>query len=225
MIRTRTTPFAVTVLGAVALLALVAPSAAAQAFVPAQGEGSVSILFQDQFYKYHVIPTKESQGLIYSDSLLVDVSFGLTDKIAVGIGLPWVATRYAGSSPHLLPDLSGPNPVDDGNWHSTAAGFSRRLPLQPHEESPERRNRRDALRRLGDAEPRLHLLRACRLRPRSERGADRSVRRKAVRERRSRTDHPGTICVRVRSTGRGHLAQSKPDVARGRRTSSPRSCG
>jgi hypothetical protein len=103
----------------IGLLAVTARSAAAQAFVPAQGEGTVSILFQDQFFKYHVIPTTQSQGLIYSDSVLVDVAYGLTDKVAVGIGLPWVATRYGGSSPHLLPDQSGIQPVDDGTWHST----------------------------------------------------------------------------------------------------------
>src|SRR5215831_14806191 len=112
-----------TTFAAAAVLALTARSAAAQAFVPAQGEGTVSALFQDQFFKYHASPTQHTQGLIYSDSLLVDVAYGVTDKIAVGIGLPWIATRYGGSSPHLLADLSGPNPVDDGTWHSTAQDF------------------------------------------------------------------------------------------------------
>ena len=102
-----------------ALLGPAAPLAAAQAFVPAQGEGTVSVLFQDQFFKYHEIPNKESEGLIYADSVLVDVSYGLTDKIALDIGLPFVATRYGGSSPHQLADGSGPNPIDDGTWHST----------------------------------------------------------------------------------------------------------
>jgi len=106
-----------------ALLALSAQSAAAQAFVPAQGEGTVSVLVQDQFFKYHASPTQYTQGLIYSDSVLVDFAYGLTDRVAVGIGIPWVATRYGGTAPHLLPDLSGPNPIDDGTWHSTAQDF------------------------------------------------------------------------------------------------------
>ena len=123
MIRARLVRTAATVFLTMAMSVSAATRASGQAFVPAQGEGTVSILFQDQFYKYHVIPTAEAPGLIYSDSLLVDVSYGLTDKVAVGIGLPWIATRYAGTTPHLLPDLSGPNPVDNGNWHATAQDF------------------------------------------------------------------------------------------------------
>ena len=72
-----------------------------QAFTPAQGEGAVSILFQDQFFKYHVIPTTETDaGQIYTKTLLFDVTYGLTDKVAVSVALPWVATRYSGTAPH-----------------------------------------------------------------------------------------------------------------------------
>jgi hypothetical protein len=121
MNRTLETWRRVTVLAAAALLGPVAGVARAQAFVPAQGEGTVAVLFQNQFFKYHVVPTREVDiGHIYSDSLLVDMSYGLTDKLAIGVGLPWVATRYNGTAPHPLPDFSGPNPVDDGTWHSTA---------------------------------------------------------------------------------------------------------
>jgi hypothetical protein len=103
-----------------AMLGAVVP-VEAQAFVPAQGEGSVSVLFQNQFFKYHVVPTREVDiGHIYSNSVLTDVTYGVTDKVAIGLGLPWVATRYNGSAPHPLADFSGPNPVDDGTWHSTA---------------------------------------------------------------------------------------------------------
>jgi hypothetical protein len=106
---------------AAAMLGPLVPIAAGQAFVPAQGEGSVAVLFQNQFFKYHLVPTKEVDiGHIYSNSLLADMTYGLTDRVAIGIGLPWVATRYNGAAPHPLADFSGPNPVDDGTWHSTA---------------------------------------------------------------------------------------------------------
>ena len=107
-----------------AMLGLVAPSATAQAFVPAQGEGAVSLLFQSQFFKYHLTPTQQVDiGHIYADSVLVDLTYGLTDKTAINVSLPWVATRYNGTAPHPLPDFSGPNPVDDGSWHSTIQDF------------------------------------------------------------------------------------------------------
>jgi hypothetical protein len=110
---------------AAAAVLLLAPSAArAQAFTPAQGEGSVSVLYQDQFFKYHMAPTTEvDAGPIYARTMLFDVTYGLTDRIAISVGLPWVATRYGGPSPHPLADFSGPNPIDDGSWHQTAQDF------------------------------------------------------------------------------------------------------
>jgi hypothetical protein len=116
--------FSSSVFLAAAMLGLLAPSAEAQAFVPAQGEGAVSLLFQDQFFKYHLTPTQQVDiGHIYADTLLLDLTYGLTDKVAVNISLPWVATRYNGTAPHPLADFSGPNPVDDGSWHSTVQDF------------------------------------------------------------------------------------------------------
>lgn len=106
-----------------AILALgmaAAPSAAwAQAFVPAQGEGAVSFMFSDQFYRYHVNPTVEvDAGHIYTRTFLADFIYGLTDKVAIGIGLPMVATRYEGAQPHTLDGSIVA--VDNGAWHSSA---------------------------------------------------------------------------------------------------------
>jgi hypothetical protein len=114
-----------TLVAAAALLTTAASSARAQAFVPAQGEGAVSVMYQDQFFRYHFSPTLATDaGQIYSRSMLFDVTYGLTDKIAVSMALPLMATRYAGPSPHPLPDFSGPNPIDDGTWHTTTQDFS-----------------------------------------------------------------------------------------------------
>jgi hypothetical protein len=100
------------------------PAAHAQAYLPAQGEGSISFLFQDQFFKYHFAPIQAvDAGQIYVKSMLYDITYGVTDKLAVNFGLPMVSTRYAGPSPHPLPDFSGPNPIDNGKWHSTAQDF------------------------------------------------------------------------------------------------------
>lgn len=126
MVRTASFRVASLALAGVALAALAPRPASAQAFVPAQGEGAVSMLVQDQFFKYHVSPTTEvDSGQIYVRSMLVDVTYGLTDKVAVSIGLPLVATRYSGPTPHPLSLEPGSaiNPVDDGTWHSTAQDF------------------------------------------------------------------------------------------------------
>jgi hypothetical protein len=104
-----------------------AAPAHAQAFVPAQGDGTVSLLYQDQLFKYHYLPTAiDDIGPIYSRSLLVDVTYGVTDKMAVSVAVPWLNTRYTGPRPHPADPLNpggGPNRLDDGTWHSTLQDF------------------------------------------------------------------------------------------------------
>jgi len=117
----------IAILMAVVTLALATASVAgAQAFVPPKGEGSVSILFQDIAVKDHYYGTTPvDSGRIRTEAALFDVSYGLTDRVAVTVGLPLVAAKYSGVSPHPLVDLSGPtprfgaNPLYDGSYHPT----------------------------------------------------------------------------------------------------------
>jgi hypothetical protein len=117
--------------GSLALVMLTAAAARAQAFVPAQGEGTVSVLFQDALVKYHFLPTTAvDRGHVHSDNLLVDVTYGVTDRIAVSVGIPWIASKYTGTTPHPLVDASGAvpvlygaNPIDDGSYHQTFQDF------------------------------------------------------------------------------------------------------
>lgn len=123
------TPRTVLVLMAVpVMLATSTGPARAQAWLPAQGEGAVSFVYQDLFDRYHQFPGigKVDSGPTTSRSVLVDVTYGLTDRIAISFGVPWVAAKYVGPSPHPLADLSGPTPrfygatpLDDGTYHGT----------------------------------------------------------------------------------------------------------
>ncbi len=99
-------------------------SARAQAWVPPQGEGTVSVLFSDVLAKYHYLPTtRQDFGQIRAETLLVDLTYGLTDQIAISVGIPWVASRYNGAFPHPLMDLTGVSPLDDGTYHQTFQDF------------------------------------------------------------------------------------------------------
>lgn len=102
-----------------------APVARAQAYVPAKGEGAVSLLYQDFFVKYHYFgPTRVDNGQIASKLMVVDINYGITDKLAVGVGLPWIASRYTGSKPHPIAwNNPTPSPVDDGTYHSALQDF------------------------------------------------------------------------------------------------------
>jgi hypothetical protein len=52
------------------------------------------------------------------------MTYGLTDDVAVSIGIPWVASKYNGPFPHpLATDFSTPSPLDNGAYHSTFQDF------------------------------------------------------------------------------------------------------
>ena len=95
-----------------------AVTADAQAWLPAQGEGTVSVLFTNVLSKEHFLPDERfDRGHIDSNTVLFDVAYGITDRIAVNVGLPMVVSRYRGSFPHR------PITLDDGLWHTTAQDF------------------------------------------------------------------------------------------------------
>ena len=109
------------------LVTVFAAPARAQAWLPAKGEGSVSILYQDVFVKDHMqATTPVDNGQIFSKTLLLDVTYGVTDNLAITFAVPWTAGRYSSNKQHPLADLSGPTPVfygvqplDDGTYHQT----------------------------------------------------------------------------------------------------------
>lgn len=88
--------------------------ARAQAWVPAQGEGAVSIAFQSLNVKKHLAQTLPVDGgSIDANIVLADVTYGVTDKIAVDLALPFVMSKYTGNRPH-----PGTN-IDDGNYRGS----------------------------------------------------------------------------------------------------------
>lgn len=110
---------------AASLIVAAAPMARAQAYVPPKGEGSVSFLYQDMFVKYHYFgPTAVDAGNITSRMVVLDVGYGITDKLAVNVGIPWIASRYLGDRPHPIAwNNPTPTPYDDGTFHSTFQDF------------------------------------------------------------------------------------------------------
>jgi hypothetical protein len=90
----------------------------AQAWVPEQGDGTVSIAVQELNVKKHLAGTTlTDSGHINTLVLLTDLSYGLTDSLAVDVALPVVASQYTGPKPHPNTD------IDNGQYHSTATDF------------------------------------------------------------------------------------------------------
>jgi hypothetical protein len=99
---------------AVSGLFLSAPAVFAQAWVPARGEGAVSLSTQHLNVKKHLAGTTvRDAGHINTVVILTDVTYGLTDKAAVDLAVPLVSSVYSGRSPHPGTD------VDNGKFHTS----------------------------------------------------------------------------------------------------------
>lgn len=97
----------------VGVTAVASSTALAQAWLPGQGEGSVGIQWQNTFSRDHFFPlVRVDIGHIETNALIVDVTYGLTDRVAVDVSLPYIASKYNGPQPH-------PTKLDDGTFHGT----------------------------------------------------------------------------------------------------------
>ena len=100
-----------------ALLSAAPRDAEAQAWLPAQGEGTVSIQWQNVFSKDHFVPTTAVDiGHIESHAVVFDVTYGVTDKVAIDLSLPFITSKYDGPQPH-------PTALDDGAYHGALQDF------------------------------------------------------------------------------------------------------
>lgn len=90
-------------------IAMVPAVANAQAYTPQQGHGSFSVAAQQLYVKYHTNwrGDRIDAGAITSNVVLLDFDYGLTDRLAMRVGLPYIRKKYVGNSPH------NPDPFDD----------------------------------------------------------------------------------------------------------------
>lgn len=100
----------------------------AQAWLSPQGDGTVSILYQNDIDRLHSFSDARTRdkGHVYFDAAIVNTDFSITDRLAVSVGLPYVAGKYVGTSPHLLVrgDPSTAVEVDDGQFNSGFQDFA-----------------------------------------------------------------------------------------------------
>jgi hypothetical protein len=111
-----------------------APAAQAQAWVPPKGEASLTLGYSRSFADEHIdsqgnLLTLDAQGIPRAGSSGVGLgtmtwnsadsalSYGITDRLAVRVDVPFVISRYEGAFPHV--GLPGHVNLDDGSWHGT----------------------------------------------------------------------------------------------------------
>jgi len=68
-------------------------------------------------------------GRIRSETIVGDVTYGVTDRIAINLSIPVVSSKFTGDSlspfaaPHPQPLYPGVNPLDDGRYHAELQDF------------------------------------------------------------------------------------------------------
>jgi hypothetical protein len=102
------------------LLGIASLPVSAQLFVPAQGEGSVSATIQVVTDHWHLTDRgdRAGQSNITSNSVFLKLDYGLTDRLAVTLNVPYVQKRFRappGGAPAHDPDPF--NHHHDGHEH------------------------------------------------------------------------------------------------------------
>lgn len=92
----------------------------AQAWVPPKGDVSYSVIYQNVFSSDHFFSSgkKFDVGHIRSHGVIQYFEYGLTDKTALSLSLPFIASKYKGERPHR-----NPGNTDDGSYHGAFQDF------------------------------------------------------------------------------------------------------
>lgn len=94
----------------------------AQPWALPRGEGSVSVIYQHTYVPDHLFSggLRLDVGHIRTQSMAIDVDYGLTDRVSLSARLPFIAAKYSGPFPHT--HHSG-RTVDDGRYHAGLQDF------------------------------------------------------------------------------------------------------
>jgi hypothetical protein len=103
-------------------------SALAQPWVLPRGEGFVGVIYHHAFVEEHLFAGGEVRdiGQIRTHILTADVGYGLTDRWSIRALVPYVASKYTGSRPHVHVGTPAPadfHQLDDGTTHGAIQDF------------------------------------------------------------------------------------------------------
>jgi hypothetical protein len=97
----------------------------AQAWLPARGEGSISLSYLDLFTSDHLLSSGKPQnrGPTRLSTITAGVLYGISDRLAVSEEIPYIASKFtltSGLAPNAH-DLEAT--IDDGRYHGTYQDF------------------------------------------------------------------------------------------------------
>jgi hypothetical protein len=96
---------------------------AQQAWLAPKGEASLSLGFSHLFATEHrdYQGNPAAPGDMLWNSIVSDLSYSITDRLGVRVGLPFVISKYDGQFQH--PPIAGRENLDDGAWRGTFQDF------------------------------------------------------------------------------------------------------
>jgi hypothetical protein len=101
----------------------------AQAFVPPAGDVSVTFSYQNLLAIGHLdLNGDRMEGDSGFDptqghGVVMDVEVGLSDRLAISGSIPFIASRYGGTHPHVVGGIGPVQEWDDGEYHGTFQDF------------------------------------------------------------------------------------------------------
>ena len=100
-----------------------AGTASAQAWLPPKGEAAFSLGWSRTWASHHIgyDGVIASPGDMTWNNAVSDLSYGVTDRFAVRVNIPFVTSSYVGTRPHI--PRPGGLTLDDGSRHSTFTDF------------------------------------------------------------------------------------------------------
>lgn len=115
---------------AAAACLLVSPRAvSAQAFLPPAGEGNLTVSYQNLFARGHLdlngdrMEGESGHDPTQGHAIVMEGEFGLTDRLAVNVALPYIRSRYEGTHPHIVGGVGPVQEWDNGEYHGTFQDF------------------------------------------------------------------------------------------------------
>jgi hypothetical protein len=97
-----------------------------QAWVPPKGEGTVSLTYQNYYVTGHFdrVGNRNKNGATHTKALAAELDYGVTDTVGLSVSLPFIASKYTGSSSYFVEGRATfPGPLDDGSYHATFQDF------------------------------------------------------------------------------------------------------
>ncbi len=101
-------------------------SLSAQPWVPARGEGTVSLGYQNYYVVGHfdLRGQQNTNGATHSKSLAAELELGITDTVALTVALPFISSKYTGPPSYIVGGrVVTAGPLDDGSYHGAFQDF------------------------------------------------------------------------------------------------------